>query len=714
VSVTEHRNRNQPGQDEFLPNSFKFRCFEQKSLRSPLEATESSRENVTPQQVLTFCYFEGVRSMESRPGDAADQQDATALHSGGRELELELIRVRAEAKLVRLEARAAEIELLLRRQTRLRAEREQIESNRPDRDRIDSGTEADHAAPDLDYAYHPAGDSASTLPHPASEGDESAAIFQGIDSWDAFLQAVGIPRQSSDQTAAAQSSVAEFASPVAPRSNSPTSDPIKESSGRDDDDPRNGPSAAIRFTHDPHQRSGQQNDKPPQSRRPIPERTVDQRPVTTRPKKERAKTERPNDLHHTGPSPADSGMGARGDRKAKANDHAESNGGADLDDQRGTNDGTKANSEREAGLRKSAAGKTGSHSRISPGIPAIANLSGSLPLSQGSDAAGLGGGASMIDTDRPQTGTRRRRPAAVIFSILSHAAVLVLLAGITLTVREPRDQIALSARTAEPAEQTVESVEMQQQEAPEVATAAANETVATTLSVNDVAASVVDVSGPPSPPALAVGQSLLNPMLGASIDDGMPSGDLSTTFFGASGGGNHFVYLVDSSGSMDQISPDGFDVARAEVLRAVDSLTDRQRFYVVFFGKETLRMRLGDSDQPPPRAVYATDENKAALQRWAMTLSMQAGRWPEEALEIAFELRPDCIFLLTDGAMPDYVPEMVERNNIVETLLDGPKPRSIIHTIGFHNPEGEAILRKIAKQNGGQYHFVPPPRRVTK
>jgi hypothetical protein len=209
------------------------------------------------------------------------------------------------------------------------------------------------------------------------------------------------------------------------------------------------------------------------------------------------------------------------------------------------------------------------------------------------------------------------------------------------------------------------------------------------------------VISPSGPAATDLGDLLSSPA------GGQPS-DMASQFFGLSGGGNHFVYLVDNSGSMDQIARDGFDVARRELLRAVDQLTAEQRFYVIFFGEQTLRMRLDDPTSSPSRSVYATEANKAALRRWAMTIEMQPGKWPEEALQFAFELRPDSIFLLTDGQMSQRVMPLIREGNIVETLLDGPKPRSRIHTLGFHNREGEAQLQAIAKENGGSYRFVPP------
>jgi hypothetical protein len=319
----------------------------------------------------------------------------------------------------------------------------------------------------------------------------------------------------------------------------------------------------------------------------------------------------------------------------------------------------------------------------------------------------LGPEVEAIEQDIEQGQSTKKRPLAWVVSVLAHAAVLLLLAGMTLSVQEPKDQIALSASAVQSSSEAIETMVLEQTEQPESTSESPSEALAAVNPIGDIASEIVEVSSPGISQAMATAGDPLGQLLGESVASGVSSPDVSATFFGASGGGNHFVYLVDSSGSMDAVSRDGFDVARAEVLRAVDSLDEKQRFYVIFFGEETWRMKLANPAAPEDRSVYATAENKAALRRWAMTLKMQPGKWPKEALEFSFTLRPDCVFLLTDGAMPDYVADMVAEKNIVETLLDGPKPRSIFHTIGFHNPEGEKILSKIAKDNGGTYHFVP-------
>ncbi len=313
------------------------------------------------------------------------------------------------------------------------------------------------------------------------------------------------------------------------------------------------------------------------------------------------------------------------------------------------------------------------------------------------------GEAEAADKSSP-----RRRRAAWLLSAVVHAMLLFLLAMITISIESPKDQVALSAAVSQPNEEPIAEIELEQAQQPAAAEPAnVPELVEPTLdAVGEIVSTSFDITQPavisPSGPAATdLGDLFSSPA-------GGQASDMTSQFFGLSGGGNHFVYLVDNSGSMDQIARDGFDVARRELLRAVDQLTAEQRFYVIFFGEQTLRMRLDDPTSSPSRSVYATEANKAALRRWAMTIEMQPGKWPEEALEFAFELRPDSIFLLTDGQMSQRVVPLIREGNIVETLLDGPKPRSRIHTIGFHNREGEAQLRAIAKENGGSYRFVAP------
>ncbi len=181
--------------------------------------------------------------------------------------------------------------------------------------------------------------------------------------------------------------------------------------------------------------------------------------------------------------------------------------------------------------------------------------------------------------------------------------------------------------------------------------------------------------------------------------------ELKSQFCGVDGGGNHFVYLVDSSKSMGE----AFHSARIELIKAVNSLTQDQRFYVVFFDSNPDFMRLSNPNEDEPRSVYATAENKALLQRWAMRVKSDRGQNPNEVLEFLLNLKADAIFLLSDGEFPQSTEELLLEKNHYENLFGEHGMVSIVHTISYYSRAGESRMKRIAQQNQGQYRHVPKP-----
>ncbi len=83
--------------------------------------------------------------------------------------------------------------------------------------------------------------------------------------------------------------------------------------------------------------------------------------------------------------------------------------------------------------------------------------------------------------------------------------------------------------------------------------------------------------------------------------------------------------------------------------------------------------------------------------RWIKNQRASGGTRPEEAVRIALALKPDVIYLLTDGEIPAETREVAHDFNLYD---------SVIHTIAFQTRSGEAILKGIAKDNHGRYRFV--------
>ncbi len=308
----------------------------------------------------------------------------------------------------------------------------------------------------------------------------------------------------------------------------------------------------------------------------------------------------------------------------------------------------------------------------------------------------------------PLAPPRRKRPAGWLVSTAAHIAIVLLLAGLTLRVPPPRDQLVLAARPSAATAKPLEPFQIEPtSEADPLAEAAPPERTVPVAPLGDLPnAEPVAVATPPPPP-------VSQPWDDASFEGAFQaeqrlSGEETavTRFCGVEGGGNRFCYVVDSSLSM---KGGRFQSARAELLRSIDQLRKDQRFYVIFYDTNLARMAVSDPPQPDPHALPATAANKQAVRRWALQVELERGGPPGDALEIAFGLRPDVIFLLSDGEFPVEIETQVAELNRNPTLFGERGPRTILHTIGYDSRDGETRLRRLAAANGGQYRYVAAP-----
>ncbi len=157
------------------------------------------------------------------------------------------------------------------------------------------------------------------------------------------------------------------------------------------------------------------------------------------------------------------------------------------------------------------------------------------------------------------------------------------------------------------------------------------------------------------------------------------------SFFGIRAQGQLFIYVVDCSGSMDD--EDRLDRAKSELRRSVDALQSPQRFKVIFYNDRPVPM---PGELPKP----ADYPSKAQLARWLPLVQAEGPTDPRGSLSLALAMKPDAVFLLSDGAFPDGTIESVARLN----------PKKVpIHCIDLANGAAGDGLRKIAAESGGQY-----------
>ncbi len=172
------------------------------------------------------------------------------------------------------------------------------------------------------------------------------------------------------------------------------------------------------------------------------------------------------------------------------------------------------------------------------------------------------------------------------------------------------------------------------------------------------------------------------------------------SFFGIRAQGRFFVYVIDCSGSM--IDDDRFARASIEVRRSVMALQSPQQFEVIFYNDESIPMPGG----PVPRP--ADPEHKRQLNAWLELIGPDGGTDPRTSIKQALSLRPEAVFLLSDGLFPDGTVETVARFNT----------RKIpIHCVDLSGGEGGDHLARIARDSGGKYasragslHVIPESR----
>lgn len=160
------------------------------------------------------------------------------------------------------------------------------------------------------------------------------------------------------------------------------------------------------------------------------------------------------------------------------------------------------------------------------------------------------------------------------------------------------------------------------------------------------------------------------------------------SFFRLEARGREFVYVVDRSGSM---SGDKLRAAKNELIRSVSSLKRAMRFFIIFY----------DTHPMPSRGlVKATESNKRRCFAWVGEVRSGGGTDPTGAMRIALSLRPDAVWLLSDGIFSVRACD--------EIRVANPGARVQIHTVAFYDKAGERVLMRIAEENRGRYRFVPP------
>lgn len=170
----------------------------------------------------------------------------------------------------------------------------------------------------------------------------------------------------------------------------------------------------------------------------------------------------------------------------------------------------------------------------------------------------------------------------------------------------------------------------------------------------------------------------------------------SAAFFGSKQLASSFVFVIDNSNSMTK---GRFETALNELAKTVMALTPQQSFYIIFYSDTAYGLF---HPQTARNLIPATPRNKQLTIQWLTTVELCLQTNVTTAMQMAYALNPDVIFLLGDGAFGDFK----QLQQLMASRSE--EARKIkIHALGMQlNPQGVTNFKGLSEPTGGTYRDV--------
>ena len=276
--------------------------------------------------------------------------------------------------------------------------------------------------------------------------------------------------------------------------------------------------------------------------------------------------------------------------------------------------------------------------------------------------------------------------------------------GIAMIHRLPdRDRYEDVAEKQETNKQQEEQAETSQSNPSSSSAAAPPAEMIPPIDLEGILSSIKKTPAPVSGSGLA-GETSLD---AGSFDSNRPNnqnvdaGDATTMVFGVSGSGSRFVYVFDRSDSMNGNGGKPLKAAKAEMIRSLKSLGERQRFQIIFYNDKPKPFQIGGM---PLQMITADKSNLQLAERYVNSVTAFGSTEHESALKLALRMDPDVIFFLTDARIP-----RLSVSQLSEIRRRASRSGTTIHAIEFGAEPIEpssSFLKELAAQNGGKYHYV--------
>jgi len=195
--------------------------------------------------------------------------------------------------------------------------------------------------------------------------------------------------------------------------------------------------------------------------------------------------------------------------------------------------------------------------------------------------------------------------------------------------------------------------------------------------------------------------------LGPSGRKGPLGGRATVRVFGTEGTGYKFVYVFDRSSSMGGSGRNALAAAKNELIKSLESLDTNHQFQIIFYNETP---RQFNPSGRPGKLAFGNERNKRLATRFVGSIVADGATRHEEALKLAIRLGPDVIFFLTDADEPKLSPrQLAELHDwsggiTINAIEFGLGPASL----------GDNFLKRLARQNGGQYSYIDISRAVSR
>jgi hypothetical protein len=178
----------------------------------------------------------------------------------------------------------------------------------------------------------------------------------------------------------------------------------------------------------------------------------------------------------------------------------------------------------------------------------------------------------------------------------------------------------------------------------------------------------------------------------------LPTGPTAKlSLFGSSAAeGRSFVFVIDRSQSMGGARLGAIQAAAAELKTQLAALSDQQTFQVVAYNQSAVYFTDGG-------LTPASEANQQKLVKFLQDLAAYGQTEHIRGLLAAARLKPEVIFLLTDGGDPALTLAQIH------TVRDATRGRASIHCLHFgrgQEPVGESFLKRLSAENRGSYTYI--------